>query len=88
MFTKRKSDFDRTAQRVFKTRDGLLLLKYLKEDFINRSVKGATTEDTYYNIGQQDFVKRLLRSIKTDEALDGVNTLSNDYTQEEGNDDE
>lgn len=80
MFTRRKQDFDITCKAVFDTSEGKRLLKYLTEDFLNKSVKGNTVEDTYYNIGQHDFIKRLLRSLKPGEDLSEIDTIKSDYT--------
>ena len=79
----RKKDFVITAQRVFSTSDGLTLLKYFEEDFLNRSVREATVEDTYYRIGQQDFVKRLIKTLKEPDNLEDVSTIPYETEEEQ-----
>lgn len=71
MFSKREKDFKENLKIVFESDAGKRILKYLKQDYVNISAKGDSVEDTYYRIGQQDFVKLLLSTID-ESVLDDV----------------
>ena len=78
MFNKRRDDFVSSMKRVFNTRDGKVFLKYLKEDYLAPSAKKQTVEETYYAIGQQDFVKRLLVLV-TESSLEDIRTVEHHF---------
>lgn len=71
MFNKRRDDLVSSMKRIFNTRDGKVFLKHLKEDYLAASVKKQTVEETYYAIGQQDFVKKLL-ALVTESSLEDI----------------
>ena len=57
----------RTAlTNLFQTPDGELVLKYLKESYVDNSAFGANTEQTMYNLGQKELVQGIIRDSSTD----------------------
>ena len=59
------------AKRIANTEDGIMLLKYLREDWMYKSpIDKKSVEMTYFNLGLQHFVKQGLRLIDDSERLD------------------
>lgn len=64
MFNKREKQFRMSMQKIFGTSDGKLILKYLKEDFVDKSCYSDNPHQAYYLLGQQDVVKSMLNVLE------------------------
>lgn len=73
MFSKREKQYRAAVKRVFSTEHGLLVLKYLKQDYIDRQTKGADPYETYYRLGQESVIKELLILTNEDESVENAN---------------
>lgn len=76
MLNKRQRDFNKALYTVFNTDSGKRVLAYLKDDYLNVSPVGQTPEMTYYNAGQQDLIRLLIKSVKTPDELDDINIIT------------
>jgi hypothetical protein len=66
--SKRAEDTVRAYRRLFSTEDGQLVLRDLmRVGFINRSVVGTDTHDTYFNEGIRSVVLRILQTAQMTE---------------------
>ena len=71
MTDKRKQDMQAIAKRIANTEDGIMLLKYLREDWMYKSpIDKKCSLMTYFNLGLQHFVKQGLRLIDDSERLE------------------
>jgi len=47
-------------KRMLSTEEGMIVSKYLRETFIEASAFSATAEETFYRLGQKEFVQAFL----------------------------
>lgn len=74
MFNKREKKFRTAARMIFESSEGKLVLKYLKEDFVDTSCYNDNPHTAYYQMGQQDVVK-LLINLLSDEDREELENL-------------
>ena len=68
---KREQDKKEIARRLANTNDGIMLLKYYKQDYLYKSpIDKGSVEMTYFNLGFQHFVKQGLLLIDDTERLE------------------
>lgn len=67
---KKALDFKNSADRVFSTSDGIKVLAYLKEEYVDRSSLRDSEYSTYYSLGQKELVQSLIQFIKEDINFD------------------
>lgn len=67
-----KNKFKESLRKILNTPDGHVVLKYLKQDYIEQSSLAATVEMTYYNLGQREFVQALVNLLEDEEVLNEV----------------
>jgi hypothetical protein len=64
--SKRLKEYKDCCNRVFNTEDGKRLLVYLKQDHVDRTCFSKDTNETFYKLGQREFVQSLIKFIKDD----------------------
>lgn len=73
---KREKDFVEHLKQIMNTESGKIVLKYLKQDFVDASSVKQTPELTYYALGQKELVQGLIASLEEPEELQYVSTLT------------
>jgi hypothetical protein len=78
---KRATNFTKTASRLFNTPDGVEVLAFLKDSYVNNTALTADTNQTMYKLGQKEFVQSMVRLVTEPEELDRIivkNNISED----------
>lgn len=73
---KRALSFKRAAKRLFNTPDGLKVLAYLKDSYVDTVVLSSSTNETIYKLGQKELLQSLIKLVK-EEQLEEVIVRSN-----------
>ena len=75
IMNKRNKHKQEILQRLANTNDGMTLIKYLKEDYYDKSVyiKGDS-DATLIKIAQEDIFKKAIKLIKDEDAFERVFT--------------
>lgn len=74
----RQKHFKDVAKTLFESTDGKIVLKYLKEDVLDKSPMDSRQDQVFYNIGQQDLVRSLLNLLEDEAELDEVPVVNYD----------
>ena len=71
-------EFREACKRVFNSEDGALVLKNLKEQYVDLTAIGESSEVTYYKLGQKEFVQNLIYCVSEDiDAEEKVEVTTN-----------
>jgi hypothetical protein len=73
VLNKREKQYVAAVNHVFTSEQGLLVLKHLKQDYMDRTTKGSDPYETYYRLGQESIIKELLSIINDDDAVENAN---------------
>ena len=69
---KRALSFKKTVKKLFNTPDGLKVLAYLKDSYVDNTAIGKDTNETMYKLGQKEFVQGLVKLINEPDQLDDI----------------
>lgn len=69
---RRAISFKKTAQRLFDTEDGKLVLAYLKDSYVDNTALGRDSNETYYKLGQKELIQSLIKSLNEPDELDDI----------------
>lgn len=79
MFDKARKQYIADSKVIFSTEAGKRWLAYLKSTYITGSCLEATTEQTYYRLGQRELVQSYLNTINDPREIDDIMSSIN-YT--------
>ena len=82
MNSKRDEDKMQVLARLANTNDGMILIKYLREDYLMRCpVDKDNPHMTYYNLGKQKIIRKLLSLIEDGLRFDRVKIINKLYKE-------
>lgn len=74
--SERQEDIDDVFKRIFNTVDGVIALKYLQEDYLQKDPFDPNSiRKTDYTLGKQSLVKKALSFLDDKERLTRVDTV-------------
>lgn len=60
------------ARRIANSKDGMTQIKYMQRDLLKSPIVKGSVEETYANIGRQDYIKEQLKLIEDEERYDRI----------------
>lgn len=69
---KRALDFKKKAKRLFNSPDGLKVLAYMKDSYVDNTALGQDTNETMYKLGRKEFIQGLVRLINEPDRIDDI----------------
>ena len=82
MNSKREIDKMQVLARLANTNDGMILIKYAREDYLLRCpVDKDNPYMTYYNLGKQKIVRKFLNLIEDSNRFDRINIINKMYKE-------
>lgn len=64
--TERVLKFRKDLKSIFSSPQGLAVLDFLEESYVEIPVLSDTTEVTHYRLGQKELIQGLIKDVKTD----------------------
>ena len=70
--TASRKDRIEIAKRIANSTDGMAQIKYMQRDLLKSPIVKGSVEETYANIGRQDYIKEQLKLIDDKDRYDRV----------------